>query len=77
LIKKKWRGVFESELNLGNKLHGCWAMNVIPQWRQNSIGIYLFSVIIRTINSRKPAGKHTPQETVQKGLKRSILQQTV
>jgi hypothetical protein len=52
-------------------------MNVIPQWRQNSIGIYLFSVIIRTINSRKAAGKYTPQETVQKGLKRSILQQTV
>jgi hypothetical protein len=48
-----------------------------PQWRQNSIGVYLFSVIIRTINARKAAGKYTPQETVQKGLKRSILQQTV
>jgi len=69
--------VYEDELNLGNKLHGCWAMNVILQWRQNSIGGYLFSVIIQTINSRKAAGKYRPQATVQKGLKQSILQKTV
>lgn len=62
---------------LGNKVHGCWAMKVITQWRQNAIGDYLFSMIIGTIRSRKAAGKYRPQETVQKGLKRSILIQTV
>jgi len=30
------RGVFEIELNLGNKVHGCWAMEVISRWRQNA-----------------------------------------
>jgi len=48
-----------------------------PNGVKTPLEFICLSVIIRTINSRKPAGKHTPQETVQKGLKRSILQQTV